>query len=231
MLIKGFQATTLVDYPGEIAAIVFVAGCDFRCPYCYNKLLVLNSPDLIELDEDKIIEKLVSRKKLLDGVVISGGEPVLQKDLPLFIEKIKELGLKVKLDTNGTNPDMIQELVDKNLIDFIAMDIKATLNKYNEIAGVKVNLEAIKKSAELIMQGKIDYEFRTTALPDLLTRQDLLEIGKWLKGAKKYCLQQFKPMPDMIDSSYANKRTYTLEELKEIKESLSEFFKEIEIRS
>ncbi|MBW2990301.1 anaerobic ribonucleoside-triphosphate reductase activating protein [Candidatus Woesearchaeota archaeon] len=230
MLIKGFQATSLADYPGEIASIVFVAECDFRCPYCYNKLLVLNSPDLIELDEKKILEKISERRKLIDGVVISGGEPVLQKGLPEFAGKIKELELKVKVDTNGTNPDMIQELIDKGLADFIAMDIKGPLDKYNEIAMVKVNKSAIKKSTEIIMQGKTDYEFRTTALPDLLTKKDFLEIGKWLKGAKKYCIQQFKKMPDMIDESFAGKKTYSKEELEEIRKELEPYFERIEVR-
>jgi len=235
MLIKGFQATSLADYPGNIASIVFVPLCNFRCHYCYNKSLVLNSPELIELDEDKIIEKLSQRKNLIDGVVISGGEPTLQKELPEFILKIKELGLKVKLDTNGTNPDMMQKLMDRGLVDFIAMDIKAPLEKYEQITGVKADLDAIRRSIKILLNLKdscnVDYEFRTTALPALLEKKDFLEIGKLLKGAKKYCLQQFRKMPDMIDSSYENKESFSVSELNEIKKELEPFFKKVELRA
>lgn len=235
MLIKGFQATTLMDYPGNIAAITFSPGCDFRCPYCYNKSLVINSPELIELDENKILEKISQRKKLIDGVVLSGGEPTLQKDLPEFAEKIKKLGLKVKLDTNGTNPGMINRLIDKKLVDFIAMDIKGPLEKYEEVTQTKPDLESIKKSVNMIMKkgsdAGVDYEFRTTALPDLLSIDDFKKVGEWLKGAKKYCLQQFKRMPGMIDPAYEDKRTYSIDELKEIKKSLTSFFGTVEIRT
>ena len=231
MLIKGFQATTLLDYPGQIASIVFTPGCDFRCPYCYNKSLVMNSPNLIELDENKILEKISKRKKLIDGVVLSGGEPCLQNDLPGFAEKIKNLGLKVKVDTNGTRPKMLKQLIDKGLVDFIAMDIKGPLGKYEDITQTRFDVSAIEESAKLIMQSKVDYEFRTTALPDLLSQEDFQKIGEWLKGAKKYCLQQFKPMPDMIDSSYEYKETYTFKELEEIRKQLEPYFEKVEVRA
>ena len=191
----------------------------------------MNSPNLIELDENKIIEKISKRKNLIDGVVLSGGEPTLQKDLPKFASKIKELGLKVKLDTNGTRPDMLQELINKKLVDFIAMDIKGPLEKYEQITQTKLDLGAIKKSVELLMKAGVDYEFRTTALPDLLTEKDFQKIGEWLKGAKKYCIQQFKPMPDMIDSSYEHKETYTSKELEKIRKQLEPFFEKVEVRA
>ena len=235
MIIKGFQATTMLDYPGQIASLVFTPGCDFRCPYCYNKSLVIDSPDLIELDENKILEKISQRRKLIDGVVISGGEPCLQKDLPSFAEKIKKLGLKVKIDTNGTNPKMLKKLIDKGLVDFIAMDIKGPLNKYEDITQTRADVSAIKQSAEIIMQsstqGKVDYEFRTTALPDLLSQEDFQKIGEWLKGAKKYCIQQFKPIPGMIDSSYEYKQTYTSKELEKIRKQLEPYFEKVEVRA
>jgi len=235
MLIKGFQATSLADYPGNIAAIVFLPLCNFRCHYCYNKLLVMNSPELIELDEQKIIEKLSQRKNLIDGVVITGGEPTLQKELPEFIAKIKKLGLKVKLDTNGTNPGMLQQLISKGLVDFIAMDIKSPPEKYEQVTGVKPDLDAIAQSIRILLslkpENKVDYEFRTTALPDLLEKKDFVEIGKFLKGAKKYCIQQFRSMPGMIDDAYENKKTFSLDELKQIKKEFEPFFEIVELRA
>jgi pyruvate formate lyase activating enzyme len=231
MIIKGFQPTSLLDYPGNIASIIFTAGCNFRCPYCYNKQLVMNSPELEELDEERILEMLAKRKKLIDGVVITGGEPTLHKDLPQLLEKIKKLGLKIKLDTNGANPEMIQELINKKLIDFIAMDIKSPLEKYEQITRIKTDTAKIKKSVEIIMKSGTEYEFRTTAQPDLLTKEDFQKIGQWLKGAKKYCIQQFKTMPEMIDETFKNKNTYSKEELEEIKKSLANYFEKIEIRA
>ncbi len=230
MIIKGFQPTTLLDYPGHISALVFTAGCTFRCPFCYNKSLVENSPDLEELDEKKILDLIKRRSKLIEGVVISGGEPTMYKDLPDFIKKIKELGLKVKLDTNGTNPEMLKSLIDQNLLDFIAMDIKNSPKHYEQTTKVKFDVEKIKKSVEMIMKSKVDYEFRTTAAPCFISRDDFIEICKWLDGAKKYCLQQFRPVQGMIDDSLLDERTYSEDELKDIKDMLKPYFEKVEIR-
>ncbi len=230
MIIKGFQPLTLIDFPGQLASIIFTAGCNLRCPYCYNKPLAVNSPELIQLDEEKIFSFLKTRKGLIDGVVITGGEPTLHNGLPSFIKKIKELGFLVKLDTNGTNPEMIKELIDNNLIDYIAMDIKNSLKNYEKTTIIKVPIENIKASVKIIMDSSINYEFRTTSLPKLISKEDFLEIGEWLKGAKKYCLQQFKKADSIIDLSYLNENSYSEEELKNIKNLLTPYFEDIEIR-
>lgn len=230
MIIKGFQQLTLIDFPKKLAAIIFTAGCNWRCHYCYNKSLAFNSPELPIIEEDKIFEFLKKRKGLLDGIVITGGEPTIHKDLPKFIQKIKNLNFLVKLDTNGTNPEMIKYLIERNLIDYIAMDIKNSLNKYEETVAVKVDKEKIKETIKTIISSNVDYEFRTTTLPKLMSKEDFIEISKLIKGSKKYCLQQFKAMKNLIDPSYTNEKNFTEPELIEIKNSLKDHFKEIEIR-
>ena len=231
MIIKGFQATTLLDYPGQIASIIFTPGCTFRCPFCYNKSLVENSKELKELDEGKIFETLKGRKKLIDGVVITGGEPTMFKDLPDFIRKLKSLGFKVKLDTNGTNPEMIKQLIKEKLIDYVAMDIKSSFEKYELVSKVKFDFKKINESASLIMNGGVDYEFRTTAVPSLVKEKDFVNIGIWLKGAKTYGIQQFKPMKNMIDDGFIYERNYSVDDLNRFKDILKPYFKEVEVRA
>lgn len=229
MIIKGFQPTTLVDYPGHVASIVFTAGCSFRCGFCYNKKLADDDPELKEIDSNEIFNHLDKRKRLIDGVVITGGEPTLYNDLPEFIKKIKEKGLLVKLDTNGTNPLMLKKLIDDKLIDYIAMDIKNSPDKYLLTTNRKVDMNKINETIKLIMNSSIAYEFRTTVI-SLITKDDFIKIGNWLKGAKKYCLQQFKPIGDLIDPEFIKEKVYSKEELNEIKESLKPYFDKIEVR-
>lgn len=212
MQIGGVQKTSLLDFPDKISAIVFTQGCNFRCGYCHN-------PELIVLRNEPawttagFFELLETRKGKLDGVVITGGEPCLQNDLIDFIKDVKSMGFLVKLDTNGTFPDKLQKSLP--YIDYIAMDIKAPLDKYSEITRVNVNCENIQKSIDIIMNCGIDYEFRTTVLKSQLTFGDFEKIGQLIKGAKKYYLQKFVASKT-LDESLMNEITYSNEEFEEI---------------
>lgn len=186
MIIGGFVKNSFIDFPGHISCVIFTSGCNMNCWYCHNQSLINTQKGLTSIEE--ILEFIKSRKQFLDGVVISGGEPTLHKDLKDVIKKIKELGLKVKLDTNGTNFEVLQDLVKNNLLDFVAMDIKAPFSSYKKITQTSDNMESIKKSAALLIDGKVDYEFRTTFAPNL-TIKDIFELAKDIKGAKKYVLQ------------------------------------------
>lgn len=230
MIFGGLQKLTLIDYPGRVAATVFTVGCNFLCPYCHNPELV--DPKKIKnqprTNEQEILDFLATRQGLLEGVCITGGEPTLFSDLPEFIKKIKKMGFLVKLDSNGTNPQMLEKLLTDKLVDFIAMDIKAPLEKYKKVAGEKVSLENIQRSTELTKQAP-DYEFRTTVLPALLTQKDILSIGRWLQGAKKYYLQQFKPTKT-LDAAFLNEKPFDEAKLNRLRSLLEIFFDRVEIR-
>lgn len=230
MQIKGLQKTTLIDFPGRVACTVFLAGCNFRCPYCQNPDLVGKAEKLPTISEEEFFRFLAKRKKWLDGVCITGGEPTINKELPEFIKKIKALGFAVKLDTNGTNPKMVAELLKAGLLDYIAMDIKAPLERYKEIVRVKVDVDAVKKSAALLMKGGVDYEFRTTVVPGLFDENDAKEIAKWLKGADKYYLQQFNPGVRLLDRGFEKLEPYPQERLEEFGEIMKPEFGVCEIR-
>lgn len=188
MQIAGIQKNSLIDFPGKISIVVFTPNCNMNCFYCHNQILISNNnAELIETDAFlKIIKK---RKFFLDGVVITGGEPTLQKDLEDFIKKVKDLGYLVKLDTNGTNPKVIESLINENLVDYIAMDVKAPFSKYNEVCGVDINITNIKRSIEILKKGIVDYEFRTTVTPNL-DMGDFYKIAYNLAGARLYVLQK-----------------------------------------
>ena len=193
MLIGGILKLTLLDYPSKVAATIFTSGCNFRCPFCHNAPLV-NDIDLnCFIEEEEVMSFLKKRVGILDGVVITGGEPTLMKDLPEFILRVKALGYAVKLDTNGTDPDMLEYLINNKMIDYVAMDIKNSLEKYHTTAGVSssFDLEAVKRSASILMQNKVDFEFRTTVVSPFHTEADFESIGKWLKGDEKFFLQSF----------------------------------------
>ena len=192
MKICGFNKTTLLDYPGCVAATIFLGGCNFRCPFCHNGDLVLKSGQMTGYEEKEVLAFLKKRRNVLEGVCITGGEPTLHAELPEFISKIKELGYLVKLDTNGSNPEMLKSLVKEKLIDYVAMDVKAPLTKYEKACGVAVDVEKIKQSVEFLKQGEIPYEFRTTVVKELHTGEDILEIGRYLRGASKYFLQSYE---------------------------------------
>lgn len=232
MIIGGLQKTTLIDYPGKIAATVFLAGCNFRCPWCYSLELVL--PEKIK-EQPKISEKeffvfLKERKELLEGVVLCGGEPTINKDLPEFIKKIKELGYAVKIDTNGSNPKMLRKLINNNLIDYVAMDIKLPKEKYPEVFKEKIEVEDIEESINILKNSKIDSEFRTTIIPTVLKKDDVVKIAKWIGGPNvKYYLQNFRP-EKTIDPKFEKIKPYPEEYLLEIQKAVSPFFKVCQLR-
>ncbi|MBI4837136.1 MAG: anaerobic ribonucleoside-triphosphate reductase activating protein [Candidatus Portnoybacteria bacterium] len=230
MLLGGLQKLTLIDYPGKVAATVFTAGCNFFCPFCHNPDLVLlnKSEQYPFLSEEQFFWWMEKNLWLLDGVCISGGEPTIHKDLPDFIKEIKSLGFAVKLDTNGSNPEMLEYLIKNNLIDYAAMDIKAPINKYSKFYRLPIDTAAIKKSVELIRQ-MADYELRTTVIPDFHKKRDFTEIGQWLTGSKKYVLQQFRP-EKTLDPAFTNVKPYSDEELECFCEGLKPCFKKCEVR-
>ena len=198
MLLMGLQKLTLLDFPGKIACTVFTGGCDFRCPFCHNASLVRLHADAPRLPEEEFFKFLNMRKGVLQGVCITGGEPTLQPHLADFTKRIRELGFKVKLDTNGNNPEVLKSLVSEGLIDYVAMDIKNSFEKYNETTGISADIDSIKESIEILINGNIDYEFRTTLVSGFHTTQDMQRIGEMIKGTKKYYLQNFVDSGDIL---------------------------------
>ena len=200
MKISGIQKLTLLDYPGKVACTLFTAGCNFRCPFCHNAMLVL--PEQIEeasLGEDEILSFLKKRQGVLDGVAITGGEPLLHRDMPELLGKIKALGYKIKLDTNGSNPELLRSIIENRLVDRVAMDIKNAPEAYGETVGVAgLDLAPIEKSKDMLLRGDIDYEFRTTVVKGIHTEESLIGAAKWIAGAKEYYLQQFKDSGNLI---------------------------------
>jgi pyruvate formate lyase activating enzyme len=231
MLIGGYQKLTLIDYPGKIATTVFTVGCSFRCPFCHNPELVLitRNPQPVTQEKD-FFKFLKSRQGKIDGVCITGGEPTIQPDIVNFIKKIKKLSFLVKLDTNGSRPDVLKKLLDLKLLDFIAMDIKNQLKKYNQTAGMKkVDNERIKLSADLIRNSRVPYEFRTTVVPGLHTEKDFLEIAKWLSGASSYFLQEYRE-GKILDPNLKKKTRGRKLDLDKIKKSIESKFGKVGIR-
>lgn len=234
MIIAGLQKTTLIDYPGKISCVVFLAVCNFRCPWCYSSELVL--PVKIakqpRISEKEFFDFLRQRQGLLEGVVLCGGEPTVNKGLPQFIQKIKNLGFAVKLDTNGSSPKMLKDLVNSRLVDYVAMDIKASPENqiYKKIMGEGVTLENIKESAEFLKSGKTDFEFRTTVVPGIHEKQDFIEIAKWIGGKNvKYYLQNFVPQKT-IDPEFEKVKPFLKEFLEAIVKEISPYFKICQLR-
>ena len=230
MIIGGLQKLTLIDYPGRLAATVFFAGCNFRCPWCYSSELVL--PKKIKkqakISEKELFEFLEDRKGLLEGVVICGGEPTINRDLPKFIKKVKQLGYVVKLDTNGSNPKMLKRLIKDKLIDYVAIDVKLPKEKYAKI--LKTKVDDIEKSVELLKSSGIDFEFRTTVVPTVLEKQDILKITKWIGGSNvKYYLQNFRP-EKTLDPKFEKIKPYPDKYLLNIQKAISPFFEVCKIR-
>ena len=228
--IKGLQKMSLIDYPPYIVTTIFLGGCNFRCGYCHNPDLVLNFNSMKDISAKEVIDHLKSKRKWIDGVCITGGEPCLYKELVGFIEEIKKNGFLVKLDTNGTNPDLLKELIDRKLVDYIAMDIKTSLDKYNSVACVNVNKEKIKKSILLLIRKDVDYEFRTTVIPGLVGKTEVLVISKILKGGKRYCIQSFRSSKPTIDKRFKGLRSFSRKELEEMANIAKKFLKDVEIR-
>ncbi len=201
MIIKGFQRTSLVDYPGNVAAAVFVGGCNFNCPFCHNPGLVA-ADSSSEISEGVIFKGLRERKEFIDGVCVTGGEPTVHRDLPEFLARIKSLGLKVKLDTNGSNPDMLKGIIAAGLVDYVSMDIKSSFDSYSMAVNSDVDAGDILRSIGILMKGDVDYEFRTTAVPGLFDMGKLQSICKEIVGARRYFIQQFNPNVSLVDPKY-----------------------------
>ena len=229
MLVGGFQKCSMIDYPDKLSAIVFSQGCNFRYPYCHNPELVVPEKFNVPMREDEIIDFLKTRIGKLDGVVLTGGEACLQNNIIEFARKIKDLGFLIKLDTNGSKPDVIEKFLSENLIDYIAMDIKTSPAKYNDFFASKISFSSVLASINLIMNSGLDYEFRTTVVKSLLSKEDFIKIGELIRGAKTYYLQKFVPTK-LFDESYVNAETYSDEEFEEIILILKDYIDFVGIR-
>ncbi len=202
MIIQGLQKLTLLDFPGHTACTVYTAGCNFRCPFCHNASLVTHIDAQPVCTEDAFFSFLSKRQGLLDGVAVTGGEPLLQKDIIPFLKKIRALGFAVKLDTNGSKPDVLREIVGEGLVDYVAMDVKNTKEKYPLTAGIDEKMLAdIEESIDFLLENHVDYEFRTTLVKNFHTKEDLAAMSQRLQGAKRWFLQSFKDSGDLIDAS------------------------------
>jgi len=247
MLIGDIQRLSLIDYPDKVACTVFLAGCSFRCPWCYNSELVLPEKirELYPISEQKLLKFLKQRKNLLEGVVLGGGEPTIQPDLIDFCKKIKKLKYAIKLDTNGSNPDILEKLINKKLVDYIALDIKAPPKKYIKVIGLENRIipdgiqydfwterivNNIKKSVNLLKEENIDYEFRTTVVPTVHRKTDILKIAKWLSPAKKYFLQEFRPTKT-VNPQFEKVKPHKKDYLLGILKSIEPLFETCQIRS
>ncbi|MEK7139679.1 MAG: anaerobic ribonucleoside-triphosphate reductase activating protein [Patescibacteria group bacterium] len=229
MLIAGLQPTTLIDYPDKLAAIVFTHGCQFRCGYCHNPEIVGGQPPQ-EFSVASVLEFLRSRQGLLEGVVVTGGEPTLHPDLADFLQSVRDLGFAIKLDTNGTNPERLKEIIDRKLVDYLAMDIKAPLAKYNQVTGVKVNPAMITRSIELIKNSGVSYEFRSTIMPFFHTTEDVTAMAQMITGAPRYYLQTFRNSGKLLDPTLASARGFSEIEMTQLARHCREFVGTCEVR-
>ncbi len=229
--IKGFVESSLIEWEGNIVAILFLPHCNMRCPYCHATHLVRNPNELESIPLEVVAKSIEKHKEWLDGVVISGGEPTFHDDLDMLIKIFKNMGLKVRLDSNGTNPDKIEDLIQRELIDCIAMDIKAPLRdgKYNEVGGVLCSLSDLARSIKLIMESGIEYEFRTTVCPAFLNKADVVEIAHSIAGASRYILQAFRPT-NCLDNTMFDVVPYSEDEMRDFAESARRFVKNCYVR-
>ncbi len=224
MKFSGLQKTSLVDYPDRVASVLFTPGCNLRCPYCHNYKIAID-PQPPFLQEGAALQILESRKKYVDSVVITGGEPCMHKELPKFMAKLKERGFSVKLDTNGCFPDVLQECLA--YVDYVAMDVKTSLGKYKMLCTKET--DAIMRSIELLKAGKVPYEFRITVVPEIVTAQDIIGVGEMVKGAKKVALQQFVP-EDTLDKRFRSVKPYAPEKVQEFAETLKQYAEKVVLR-
>ena len=216
MIIQGYQKLTTLDFPGKLACTVFTPGCNFRCPFCHNASLVRGNQEP-PISEEEVFAHLNKRVGMLDGVCLTGGEPLLQKGLDVFLQKVKQLGYLVKLDTNGSLPEQLKQLIENGLVDYVAMDLKNCREKYPLTCGVEnLSLDSIEQSIELLMQGKVDYEFRTTVVNELHTVEDIAAAGEWIRGAKQWFLQCYKDSGDVLGSGLTAPCKETLQQMLEI---------------
>ena len=231
----GLQKTSLIDFPGKVSAIIFLGGCNFRCGFCYSSELVLpaklnNQP---RFPKEYVMNFLKERQGQLDGVVICGGEPTINPDLPELIKEIKDMGFLVKLDTNGTNPAMLKSLIESNLIDYAAMDIKGPKEKYSQIAGNNIDINLIQESIDILKNSGLDFEFRTTVVPNFIDQQDIKNMAQWIsenkEGQLKYYLQNFFPNKT-LDPEFEKLHPYSLSDLKQVQQEISPLFKHCGLR-
>ena len=214
MKFYGMQKMTLLDYPGYVACTLFTGGCNFRCPFCHNALLVLDLDENYTIPEEEVLAFLKKRQGLLDGVCVTGGEPLINKDIGDFLSKVKELGFKIKLDTNGTNPALLKELVSQNLVDYVAVDIKNSPEKYAETVGLKsFDMSSINETVNFLMTGSVDYEFRTTVTKQFHTEKSREEAARFIRGAKRYFLQNFVDSGNLIGSGITGQSKEEMEKL------------------
>lgn len=224
----GFQKMTLLDFPGKVACTVFTGGCNLRCPFCHNALLVtqLESSDVIS--DFEVLSFLEKRKGLLDGICITGGEPLLHNSIECFIKKVKELGFLVKLDTNGCYPERLKNLVEQNLVDYVAVDIKNSKVKYQQTVGIQdFDISSVEETVDYLLEGHVDYEFRTTIVQEFHTTQDIVDVAKWIKGAPRYFLQNFIDSGNLICNDMHEVERETIYKMCEM---AKEFIPETQIR-
>ncbi len=237
MQIADLQKLSLIDYPGKVACTVFLFGCNFRCGFCHNPELVLPEKAVVGYKEEEVLEFLKTRKKYLDGVCITGGEPLINSDIAEFLDKIKRLGYNIKIDTNGSNPALLKEIIEKKLVDYIAMDIKVNKENYDVVTGVNIDLKKINESIALILDSGLDYEFRTTVIRGYHNPDILKKIGEWLlalsgRKPKKYFIQNFIPRENkLVDERFEKIKQFTDEEFKKLKNSVLNYFERVEVRS
>ncbi len=225
MTINGLLKLTLLDFPGKCACTVFFAGCNFRCPFCHNATLVRGEGE--DISEDKFFSFLSKREGVLDGVAITGGEPLLQRDIADFMKKIKDMGFAVKLDTNGAFPKKLKELVESGLVDYVAMDIKSSPDGYERAAGCPVNMDNIRESVAFLLSDAVDYEFRTTVSKGAVLPSDMQGIGEFIKGAKRYYLQAFVDSGDILGEGVG---PYSEDEMKKMLETVKKYVPSAELR-
>jgi len=236
MQIAGLQKLTLIDYPDKLACTIFLFGCNFKCGFCHNPKLVFTNGQKGFYSEKDVLDFLDKRKKYLDGVCITGGEPLINPDLKDLLEKIKEKGFLIKVDTNGSNPGLLKEIIEQKLIDYVAMDIKTDADSYDILAGVDVDLSKIEESIKIIFNSGINYGFRTTVIRGYHDPEKIKKIGKWINNLvgkpKKYCIQNFIPREGkLVDDKFEKIKPFEDEELEDIKEAAMPYFEKVEVRS
>ncbi len=231
--IKGFDQMSLVDWDGMVATTLYTSGCNFRCPYCHNSGLVLFPDQYESIPVDEILDYVREHNDFIDGVVITGGEPCIHSNIGGFIKQLREVGVRVKLDTNGSFPDLLESLIDKELLDYVAMDVKAPLDfdSYSKSAGItdRRTFEKVRDSIDLLMEGRVDYEFRMTVVPALHRASDLLRVAEQIRGARRFVLQNYVPR-DTLDPAFLNETPYDAERLEEFKKMMAPMFDECLIR-
>ena len=228
MEIRGFQKTTLLDYPGHVAATVFTGGCNFRCPFCHNGSLVLNPGEQPVIPESEVLSYLEKRRRVLEGVCVTGGEPTLQNGLREFMERLKNMGFLVKLDTNGSRPEILKELVQAGLVDYVAMDIKASWGNYGRAVGLEhYDTAPVRESADFLKEARVSYEFRTTVVRGIHEPEEFEEIGKMLAGCENYYLQGFRESDYMVGCGCSG---FSAAEMEEMAEKARKYIDKVQLR-